>query len=200
VRAIKTTIICTLVLGLLAGSTIGVHAQAEAPDPIAPASFTYEYIAPVGDVVRDEQTGADISSVLIEATDRRASGVLTVAAVKGGVADEDRTREVATHSMRLVNDAGTWTGTGVGLQALEPDERTRKQRKKGRGRPPLNAVTSVTQLTGDGAYAGLVLFLSYGIVEGYEQSWGIIVPVDTVPAAPELPADQSMTPPPLLAP
>jgi hypothetical protein len=44
---------------------------------------------------------------------------------------------------------------------------------------------------GGGAYDGLALFLASGIVDGYEQRYGIIVPVDTVPAVPELPAEYS---------
>lgn len=190
-RDTKFTVVAILAVGLLAGSAVGVAAQAVAPDALAPASFTYEFIGPVGEVVDDEQTGASVSSVLVDATDQRASGVLTVANVNGGVTDEDRTLEVATHSMRLVNDAGTWTGSGIGLQALEPDERTKKQRKQGKGQRPLIAVTSVAQLTGDGAYDGLALFLASGIVENYGQSWGLIVPVGTVPEVPELPAESS---------
>ena len=46
VRAIRTTIISILALGLLAGSAVGVAAQDDASaDPTAPAFFEVEYIA-----------------------------------------------------------------------------------------------------------------------------------------------------------
>jgi len=170
-------------IGLLVSGTIGVGAQDETADPLAPASFRFEYEQTHGsDVVRDEEAGADLFSVVVLANDPRASGVLTMANVSGGVRDGDHVWEISTQSMRLANDAGAWTGTGIGLQALSPDERTRKQRRKDQGPPPLNDVASVYRLTGDGEYDGLALFL----VNSDHQSWGIIVPSDTVPAIPEL--------------
>ena len=87
-RAIRTTTISILAVGLLAGSAVGVAAQDEAADPMAPAFFEVEYIA--GDdfeVVEgtyeeleegERFVGEVVRGMLFEAEDPRASGEVSM--------------------------------------------------------------------------------------------------------------------------
>jgi hypothetical protein len=83
----------------------------------------------------------------------------------------------------LVNDGGAWVGTGHRFMVDEKDQRTKKQKRKGRGRAPLSAYSRFMELTGEGGYEGLSMVVTVRGDEGI----GVIVPTDAVPAQPEPP-------------
>ena len=188
-RAIKTTTISILAIGLLAGSAVGVAGQDDAPaDPMAPAFFEVEYIA--GDDFefvdgtyeevgpgQERFDGELIRGTLVEAEDPRASGELSMVESLGVAFSEApsgsrSSADVRARSMRLENEAGAWEGTGWGA-SYAPESPTEAR-----------AVVIMNVLDGTGAYEGLTLFLAITA----DQSWGWIMPDGLVPAIPELPA------------
>jgi hypothetical protein len=187
VKGLKTTFISILAIGLLAGSAVGVVAQDEEADPIAPSAFRADFAGFPGggppDISFDPETGLESLGIIFEATDPRASGLLTVVAARGGVVGDTLPRYAhSKEGARLVNDGGAWVGTLVNFDVEEPDERTKKQKKKGKGKAPISG-GGLFELTGEGGYDGLSMVASVsnrGIV-------GIIIPTDTVPTQPEPP-------------
>ena len=188
-RAIRTTTISILALGLLAGSAVGVAAQDEEADPMAPAFFEVEYL--FGDdfeVVdgtyeelgpgQERFDGEFVRGTLVEAEDPRASGDLSQVESIGVAFDEApsgsrSSADVRARSIRLENEAGAWEGTGWGA-SYAPQSPTEAR-----------AVVIMNVLDGTGAYEGLTLFLAITA----DQSWGWIMPDGLVPAIPELPAE-----------
>jgi hypothetical protein len=148
VRAIRTTTISILAIGLLAGSAVGVAAQDA-------TVFTW-----------DPTPGEEPGTATIEASDPRASGALTIGLGEALVTDE---LVLGTFSLRLANDDGAWTGTGMGFGGDETQS------------------VDIWELTGEAGYDGLSLFTFDG--EGIEQPWGVIVATDAIPPVPEPPAE-----------
>ena len=181
-RGIKTTITSILALGLLAGSAVGVAAQDEEADPMRPAVFKTDFRGGdylEGTVTETEQgqslRGASLVDARFEAGDARASGRLDF------VQNEERVGRVGVlrTEVRIVNDAGSWTGPLTTVQTLKaPDKRA--------GGPPFSRLTTIGTLTGDGAYAGLTLFITS---TGPGENVGYIIPTDLVPPVPEWPAE-----------
>ena len=172
-RAIRTTTISILALGLLAGSAVGVTAQ-EA-DPMAPSTFTIQR-AEEPQITTDPVTGATIAVGPVESTEQRASGTLTqvVALAPVDVADGDGGL-VQRQAVQLLNDGGSWVGSSRGFLTFPSDGP--------------ETVQFLSELVGEGDYEGLTLFLAEtGDTENVR--WlGVIVPTDAVPAVPELPAE-----------
>ena len=117
-RTLRVAVAGTVILLVTINLSVAVAAQDEA-DPMAPAYFTYttELVeeSPRGNpmVLRDHQ-----QVVAVEATDPRASGLMTTTtnwntAVLG---DEWKVITTAT-AMRLTNDDGTWTGASHGVMS-----------------------------------------------------------------------------------
>ena len=189
-RAIRTTTISILAVGLLAGSAVGVAAQDEAADPMAPAFFEVEYIA--GDdfeVVEgtyeeleegERFVGEVVRGMLFEAEDPRASGEVSMVDNIGVVFFEppaDRSvSDVRARSIRLENEAGAWEGTGWAATNV-PES----------GGPMAGTVARMAMLEGTGAYEGLTLVLAD--TDGGAQGWGWIMPDGLVPAIPEPPTE-----------
>lgn len=151
-----------LAIGLAAGSSLGVAAQDNAADPMAPARFT----ATVGE--SDEMD----THAPLEATDARASGQLTLDfeehVILGDTPDWVMLEVLA---FRIDNDGGAWSGSGLGMFG---DERL--------GFPPVSAAT----LLGDGDYEGLTMLLYPDGTDYGEPYWGIIVPTADIPEPPTL--------------
>jgi hypothetical protein len=147
VRAIKTSVISMLAIGLLAGSAVGVAAQGDE------AAAVFEWSTAPGEVE---------GTAIVEATDTRATGVLNLGLGEAFVTDDVI---IASVSGRLVNDGGSWMGTGrsYGGNAEDQDQ-------------------VVWELLGADGYDGLMLFMFDG-----GSMWGIIVPADAVPPYPEPP-------------
>ena len=191
-RAIKTTTISILALGLLAGSAVGVAAQDDASaDPTAPAFFEVEYIA--GDDFEmvegtyeelgpglERYEGEVVRGMLVDAEDPRASGEWSMADNVGVVFFEppaDRSvADVRARSIRLENEAGAWEGTGWAATNAPAS-----------GGPEAGTVARMSILEGTGAYEGLTLVIAD--TDGGAQGWGWIMPDGLVPAIPEPPAE-----------
>ena len=172
-RAIRTPTLSILVLGLLAGSAVGVAAQDA--DATAPSTFTMQN-ASEPEVTNDPGTGALIAVGPVESTDPRASGTLTqvTGSAPVEVADGDG-GFINTDAVRLVNDGGSWVGSNRGFLTFASDG------------PP--TVQFLGQLVGEGGYDGLTLFFAQ-TGDAEDVRWlGVIVPTDDVPTVPELPAE-----------
>ena len=171
-RAIKTTIIPILALGLLAGSAVGVAAQDE--DPMAPSTFTMQRVDEPR--VTTDGTGARVVVGEWESTDPRASGTGTQVVVEApvDVADGDGGL-VQRMAVQFVNDGGSWVGDSRGFLTFTSDG------------PP--TVQFLGELVGEGAYEGLsLLFAEMGVADDV-RIIGVIVPTGDIPAVPGLPAE-----------
>ena len=183
-RAIKTTTISILALGLLAGSAVGAAAQDEAPVAGAPtgASFftgTYEGGFPTTEpVVTAVDDGEQIRGLVVQGTidtsDPRMTGVVTQAIDIDDAELGDAGRvSLSAHSWRIENDGGSWVGPGTGLGYVDADFEFLLD-------------TATVSLTGEDGYAGLVAYL---IMEGgLEPVVTGAVLVGAMPPFPELPA------------
>ena len=178
-RRVKATVISVLAVGLLTGSAVGVAAQDEAADPMAPNWFTWEAQGEgPPDFSVDPATGLPVLTVEMAATDERVSGALTLLENFAQVEDDDRYR-VGSTSLRLVNDGGTWFGTQrfVGGATAGPNG---------------NDVNgNFIEMTGEGAYDGLTAFV-FNVFEGLQEPpvmRGFIVPSAVIPTMPEPPAE-----------
>ena len=159
-RAIKTTTISILALGLLAGSTLGVAAQDEAADdmPAGPVTFsgTFEGTWPPVDegtftfadgleLVRDEVLAGSV-----ETTDPRLTGSVLQAQNTDIHSVSGRDQFVAPRSVSwlIENDGGAWTGQGYELHGWGADDPHQE---------PHGA--TVLMLSGEGDYEGLSAYL-----------------------------------------
>jgi hypothetical protein len=147
-------------------------------DPLAPAAFYYtletegepnwgvEQESPDGTVLEirgQEQTER------MEATDPRASGLLTSSLNRTQVEVDGTGVQTGSTWMRLTNDGGSWSGRGQVMLSFSDD---------------IIAMAGVTTLSGEGGYEGLTLFLSTSGDFLSQQSWGLIVPNELVAPAP----------------
>ena len=172
-RAIKTTTISILTVGLLAGSVVGVAAQDEA-DPMAPSTFTVQLAGEPR--VTTDNTGTTKLVGEWESTDQRASGTLTqvVASAPVDVADGD-SGVIQRLAVQLLNDGGSWVGSSRGFLTFPSDGP--------------ETVQFLGELVGEGAYEGLsLLFAEMGVADDV-RIIGVIVPTGDIPAVPGLPAE-----------
>ena len=146
---------------------------------MAPNWFTWQPVedGPPG-ISEDPATGLPVVTVQFDATDERASGMLTNLENFAHSEDDERYR-VGSTSLRLVNDGGEWVGTSrfVAGANAGPDE---------------NDVSgSFIEMTGEDAYEGLSLFV-FGVVDGLggpTNRMGFIVPTEVIPTMPEPPVE-----------
>ena len=181
-RAIKTSIISILAIGLLAGSTVGVAAQdEETAGPATPAYATGTVGEPAnfvdGTYSEDNRVlrGQRFEGVPVESSDPRLAGLFDVV-VNGHsqVTDEDGAI-LESRSYRSENEGGAWAGSGTFVVAWDEDPEA----------PHIARETVV--LHGEGGYEGLVAYVTQDFVagEGYE---AVVVGVE-VPPVPEFPAE-----------
>lgn len=150
---------------------------------MVPAYFTFTSGSPVGptgggDTYCDGSTcearGMVVFGIPIEASDRRASGLLAFAENSDNFFygdDDDYAIHTVTKSTRLANDGGAWSGAGTGARALGDDD--------------WRAAES-TVLTGEGGYEGLTLIMLQYWDDDSQMQWGVIVPTDRMPPMPDL--------------
>ena len=153
-RAIRTTTISILALGLLAGSAVGVAAQdeegTEASTPVVVTGTVGEPAEFVPGTYSDDgasMQGDQLVDIPVDASDPRLSGALDI--VMNGTSDgspDDLLAQLESHAWRLENDGGAWVGTGTAVQAIGSDG-------------PLWFQEAVL-LEGEGGYDGLVAFVS----------------------------------------
>ena len=110
--------------------------------------------------------------VRVEATDPRASGLMTITYNRNTVVLGDEWQVITTAtSERLTNEGGTWTGTGRGVMT---------------GGEVL-MMTGMDVLTGEGGYEGLTLVMGQFMQANVaDTNWGFILPSDQVPPMPDL--------------
>lgn len=175
-------------------AVLAVAIVAQAGDgSVRAGAFEATYGEPA-DVVDDADTGLQyVIDVPVEATDPRASGLLSLVRSQGGVCSEDqRLNDLAAiclaplysvdrNGMRLVNDDGAWVGTRVHFGGDMPDERTRNPRKKGEDEAWSFRQEDLFELVGQGAYDGLAMLGSLDT----RGIFGIIVPAASLPDQPE---------------
>ena len=171
-RAIKTTTISILAIGLLAGSAVGAAAQDE--DPMAPSTFTMQ-LGGEPEVSRDG-TGATVVVSELESTDERASGTKTEVVGGSTVPVDVFGGLIQLNAVRIVNDGGSWVGSNRGFLTFPSDEQ-----------PP--TVQFLGELVGEGGYEGLSMFYAQTGVADDTRDIGVIVPTGEVPAVPDLPAE-----------
>ncbi len=171
-RTLRLSLAGTVILGLLVSLSITVVAQDEGPDPMAPAYFTYT-LEPVGEspVEGDENVVRDHREMdAVEATDPRASGLLTTIGNWNEVVHQDYGFMTEATSVRLANDGGAWSGTGRGTIAYVD------------GR---SLMTGLSMLTGEDGYEGLTLMMNQYWDPDTTTFWGVILPSDQVPPVPD---------------
>jgi hypothetical protein len=178
VKGLKPTLISILAIGLLAGSAVGVTAQDEAADPMAPAFFTFDR----GEEVTEEGD-LWVRTWSIEASDERASGMMTSVESIGEPVPGTTVGELflGSQALRLVNDDGVWSGKGEKVVAFTETPETFDQFS--------------VHMVGEDGYEGLTMMMfstflhDSGGVNIADSHWGVIVPTDSVPPFPELPAE-----------
>jgi hypothetical protein len=168
-RALRASLAGTLILMLAVSLSVAVAGQNEA-DPMAPAYFTYA-MAPTG------ESGAGEGAEIVEATDPRASGLLTSHMDVGVVASDELGFMMGVGNVGLSNDGGDWSGAGRFVQVGVEDS-------------PL--MTGMAVLTGEGGYDGLTLVLGQFENPDTKTDWGVIVPSDQVPTMPGLEVDEEV--------
>ena len=191
-RAIKTSVITILAVGLLAGSTVGVAAQEEeaAAEPSTPAKVAGTINEEASDLVQEptetvvdgmlEVRGVVFTGDRFEMDDPRLTGTVT-GAVNVDVHKVSDFEDVVlqTLEIRIENDDGSWSGQGTNLihaGGAVPEEET------------IDLVT--LPMTGAGAYEGLSAYL---IVVGTEDPTTVegVIYEGELPPFPELPAPET---------
>jgi hypothetical protein len=186
VKGLKPTLISAIAIGLLAGSAVGVAAQdEEAAELETPLYYTWTAGDPasVTDGTFDEDAGEMRGLVLegipLEASDPRLSGVGYLTANGNAENSTNGSGALESRSYRVVMDGGEFTGSGTYIEAGDPSVD---------GPPAIVRETMV--LTGDGAYEGLVLFVTGDYREaGAGEAVILRVAVPPVPGVPDVPAE-----------
>ena len=172
-RAIKTTTISILALGLLAGSAVGVAAQDEASKEAAAVTGRATFVEgePLVDpVMSDAPGGIRVGDGMVvvhiwDTNDPRLDGEAT--RTVNFRFDSDFSAGIESEAMVLTNDGGSWVGDGWGYGGAELD---------GGG---------FSALSGRDGYEGLSAFIVRGPNEG--DGWdlkGVIFPSER-PEVPE---------------
>ena len=160
-RGVKATTISILAVGLLAGSAVGVAAQDDAADPMAPSTFAWR----LGDEEAEQ-------GYFIEAVDPRASGQMTLSDLPSIETDANW---VASYEGRLVNDGGAWVGIGREVGGGTTDL-TGGDWQEGEHDTFWEAGVAIWEMTGEEGYEGLSLILVDHFPETSLGPWGIIYP------------------------
>ena len=182
-RAIKTTTISILALGLLAGSTVGVAAQDEEAtiEPSTPAIVTGTMLGdgePVQDGVEtmvdgvSQNRGGLFGGRQFEADDPRLTGVVSMAANGDLRTVEGTLAFLQSIHQRIENEEGSWSGQCDALVIAD-------------GRPdPLTCLFS-----GEGAYDGLSAYLVFENPEQPPFPYQGLIFEGELPPMPEPPAE-----------
>ena len=170
----KPALVTTIAIGLLAGSAVGVAAQDEASDAMAPAYATgtvaSERVDSEGTTTYgDGFIGLDgyESAARLAASDPRLTG--TASYVGNSQIFEAVRFDVQAGTVVLVTDDGRWVGTTTGLSSLG-----------------LHADTAVLQ--GEDAYDGLTAYILLDWTSSPASFKAAIFPGE-MPAFPEMPTE-----------
>ena len=166
-RAIKTTTISILAVGLLAGSAVGVAAQ----DESAGASNLTGTIASGSDVsqgTRTEVEGLVLTSGVVglgrwDAPDERLSGDATYTG--NWLYDERERTSIRSATYELSNDGGSWLGEATALATPSLD-------------------TDTVLFTGRGGYEGLTAYVLIDWSRPATEFTGVVFPAP-MPETPE---------------
>ena len=173
-RTVKATITSILALGLLAGSAVGVAAQDESGEALAPALISgkldngWEVLSGDSALVDGALRESGVVTSEVEMmSDPRLTGTLTIDFTKQFF-DVRLDTDLVWGTVLIENDDGAWEGILRGTSDLEAD----------------GAQVSYYELVGSGAYDGLsaIVFETWG-EEPIDTLWsGIIFPGDLLPA------------------
>ena len=181
-RAIRTTTISILTVGLLAGSAVGVAAQEEETEELTTPLYSTGTTGEPADVVEgtyseDDRVlrGLQVVGVPVEADDPRLGGLLDIVINGHSEVTDAGGAILESRSYRTVNEGGAWVGSGTYVEAWDADAEV----------PHFIRETGV--LHGEGDYEGLVAYITVDHLadEGYE---AVLFGVD-VPPVPEPPAE-----------
>ena len=166
VRAIKTTTISILAVGLLAGSAVGVAAQ-----ETGQAYVTGSAVVSIDECMEAE--GWNECPLSLDASDQRLTGEGTLRNADLPMPGEESFIILITQSLRVANEDGAWVGGGqLYLVPTEED-----------GAVGENEPTWV--LTGEGSYEGLTAVLRPSFAEDVQ--FGGVIVEGVPPAAPPFP-------------
>ncbi len=170
VRAIRTTVISILAVGLLAGSAVGVAAQEDTQAP-APVTGTFTVPEGVGEGSRAWEDGAmrhrDLRFTSTwDASDPRLSGAVSLRANRDRY--ERQQMEVGSGRAVIENEGGRWVGAGTWLGGEDLGE------------------TMTLVMQGGDAYEGLT---AYVVVNLVAQTFAASIFPGDMPAFPEPPAE-----------
>jgi len=173
-RAIKTTVISILAIGLLAGSAVGVAAQdeeaADGATSFTGTSIEKDYILDPPPVPTPDGMDVGTEWVILlswKTSDARLTGEAT--ATTNWVIDgsDDGFTYLGAHTYELSNDGGSWLGSGTTLSSSELGS------------------TGNAVLVGRDGYDGLTALIVFDINEdGSSDMSGTIIPI-AMPEAPE---------------
>ena len=159
-RAIKTTTISILAVGLLAGSAVGVAAQDdESTEPSTPAIVTGGMVD-WGEGSYEEETETEVDGVRqrrglrfegarFEMDDPRLTGDVSYEGIQHGRMDGETEVVLFATDWRIENEDGSWSSTCPSLQVMDPTA------------DPSTADPLIYSClyTGAGAYEGLSAYL-----------------------------------------
>ena len=172
-RAIRTTTISILALGLLAGSAVGVAAQDESDEALAPALMSgkltegWEVLSGDSALVDGAVRESGVVTTEVEKmSDPRLNGTLTIDFTKQFF-DVRRDTVLVWGTVLIENNEGAWEGIHRGTSDLEAD----------------GAQVAYYELVGSGAYDGLsAIVFETGNETPIDWLWsGIIFPRDLPP-------------------
>jgi hypothetical protein len=176
-KGLKPTLVSAIAIGLLEGTAVGDAAQDEEAAAMAPAFFTFDRGE---DIFEDGDLWVRTWSV--EASDDRASGMMTSVEtipepVLGTTVGE---LFLGSQALRLVNDDGMWSGKGEKVVAFTETPEAFDQFS--------------VHMVGEDGYEGLTMMMFSTFRESGGETtadwhWGVIVPTDSVPPFPEMPAE-----------
>ncbi len=181
-RAIRTTTISILAVGLLAGSAVGATAQDEETDLSTPAYVTWVSGDPTSvmegtvDEAAREMRGMRVDGIPIEASDPRLTGTAYFEVNGNAESSGDLDALIESRSVRIVNDEGAWTGVAQYVQVGDTSS--------GEYEPVLIQEWSV--LSGEGAYEGLMAVAVADHLEAGGQGEAVIYSISS-PPEPEIP-------------
>ena len=169
-RTLRLCLVGTVIV-VLAGLSTGAVSGQDGADPMAPAYFAYT-TTPVGEAAMPDESvvRGHQEQQMVEATDPRASGLITISANSNLVELGDGAIMAAVMSERLTNDGGAWSGSGRFFMANAGDG---------------GVMASMDVLTGEGDYEGLALIMGQSAGAGPASNWGVIVPSDQMPPVPD---------------
>jgi hypothetical protein len=186
VKGFKPTLISVIAIGLLAGSAMGAAAQNDEATVLeTPLYYTWTAGRPASEIAGEfdqdaiEMRGLVVEGIPIEASDPRLSGLFYAAINGNGENSTSGAGQLESRSYRLVMDDGAWTGSGTYVVAGDPSA----------GGPPA-IVRETMVMTGDGAYEGLVMFVTGDYRESTAGEAVILsVGVPPVPDVPDAPTE-----------